>query len=627
MTVPDTIQGMLMARIDRLPEAAKRLLQTASILGREFSPRLLSAIWDGDETLQPLLLDLKHLEFLYEHRSGEESTYVFKHALTQEVAYDSLLTTRKQALHAMAGQTLESLYAGHLEEAYDRLAYHYARTDHAAKAVEYLRLSAERAARAYAHAEAAATLQDALVHAEQLAGQERDRCCLDLAIRQADSLFFLGRHQELVTLLQGQQARLERLDEPLLNGLYYLALGHAYSYLGERQLAIDSLQRALDEGTRCHDVVTMGRAHTLLTLEHSFAGRFQQGMYHGEQAVTLLEQTEDHAWLGLALYYHGEAYWWSGQLHHILESGNRLYTLGETVGDRRLQTNGLTASGIAYTALGECEAAIEVLEHACAISPDAFERSVTLGLLGYAYLEKGDHGKAIDTLQQAVEEAQQYRSPQVQSWFNTYLAEAYLLDAQVEKASDHARRAMTLAEDIEHPWGAALANRTLGRVAHRTGNLTEAEMHLQAALAQLATIQSRFEQALTLLDLGALAHTRGNRDTATTHLRTAPFSSAKAVCPMVQSSGAVACGDGSLHPRTRPACGSPRASVRRPTTFLRRCTTGLPKDLTRRICRMPKPCCKNSKGEPEPSWWSWCVRPTRNNVLSRTHLMPRLCSG
>jgi predicted ATPase len=91
IAVPDTIHGVLTARIDRLPEAHKRLLQTASVLGREFSSRLLEAIWDGTSALEPLLLDLKRLEFLFERTGAAESTYVFKHALTQEVAYSSLL--------------------------------------------------------------------------------------------------------------------------------------------------------------------------------------------------------------------------------------------------------------------------------------------------------------------------------------------------------------------------------------------------------------------------------------------------------------------------------------------------------------------------------------------------------
>jgi class 3 adenylate cyclase/DNA-binding winged helix-turn-helix (wHTH) protein len=103
VTVPDTIQGVLMARIDRLPEAAKQVLQTASVLGREVSGRLLQAIWEGPGGLEPHLQALQRLEFLYERTAGEEPVYVFKHALTQEVAYEGLLRARRQALHTAVG--------------------------------------------------------------------------------------------------------------------------------------------------------------------------------------------------------------------------------------------------------------------------------------------------------------------------------------------------------------------------------------------------------------------------------------------------------------------------------------------------------------------------------------------
>ena len=142
---PDTIQGVLSARIDRLPESHKRGLQTAAVLGREFSSRLLREIWDGSGSLDALLLDLQRMEFVFERTGAAEPVYVFKHALTQDVAYASLLTTRRQALHAAAGQALETLYAERLGDVYDRLAYHYARTDDAAQAVKYLTLVAERA--------------------------------------------------------------------------------------------------------------------------------------------------------------------------------------------------------------------------------------------------------------------------------------------------------------------------------------------------------------------------------------------------------------------------------------------------------------------------------------------------
>lgn len=126
VTVPDTVHGVLMARIDRLPDEAKRLLQTASILGREFSLRLLGALWEGG-AFEQHLLDLKRMEFLFERTlGGGEAVYVFTHALTQDVAYESLLQSRRRMLHAAAGGALETLYDGRLEEVYERLAHPYA---------------------------------------------------------------------------------------------------------------------------------------------------------------------------------------------------------------------------------------------------------------------------------------------------------------------------------------------------------------------------------------------------------------------------------------------------------------------------------------------------------------------
>jgi tetratricopeptide (TPR) repeat protein len=161
-TVPDTIQGVLSARIDRLPETHKRLLQTASVLGREFSPRLLGEVWDGSEALEALLVELKRLEFLFERTRTAESLYVFKHALTQEVAYDSLLMTRRQALHAMVGQALERLSHDGLAEHYEELAHHFLLGEVWEKAFAYLTMSGDKARQAYANQEAIAFYTQAL---------------------------------------------------------------------------------------------------------------------------------------------------------------------------------------------------------------------------------------------------------------------------------------------------------------------------------------------------------------------------------------------------------------------------------------------------------------------------------
>src|SRR5262249_3982578 len=147
VTVPDTIQEVLLARIERLPEELQRLLQTASVLGREVPVALLRAIWKERGALDPLLRELTRLEFLSKRSGDVDSTYMFTHALTQEVVYESLSPARRAALHAAAGTALETLYVTRLEEVTDRLAHHYSRTDQADKAVLYLARLAEKAAR------------------------------------------------------------------------------------------------------------------------------------------------------------------------------------------------------------------------------------------------------------------------------------------------------------------------------------------------------------------------------------------------------------------------------------------------------------------------------------------------
>lgn len=142
-------------------------------------------------------------------------------------------------------------------------------------------------------------------------------------------------------------------------------------------------------------------------------------------------------------------------------------------------------------------------------------------LWGHVYLEKGDIPKAIDTLEQAVEQAIQYRSRQVQSWFKTFLSEAYCADGQIEKAYDVARQALELAEDIKHPYGIGLAKRALGHITYASDNLAEAAASLREALTIFDAIQAQYYLARTHLDLTSLAHTQGNHDTATIHISAA----------------------------------------------------------------------------------------------------------
>jgi predicted ATPase len=137
--IPTTIQGILVARIDRLTADEKNLLQQLAVIGREFPLSLArQVVTQPEDELYRLLSSLQRKEFLYEQPAFPEVEYLFKHALTQEVAYNSVLQERRKALHERTAQAIEGLFHSKLEDHYSELAYHYGRSGNTQKAIDYL---------------------------------------------------------------------------------------------------------------------------------------------------------------------------------------------------------------------------------------------------------------------------------------------------------------------------------------------------------------------------------------------------------------------------------------------------------------------------------------------------------
>jgi predicted ATPase len=158
-----------MARVDSLPEGAKEVLQTGSAIEREFSYQLVRSVSElPEQELLSHLSILKDSELLFERGIYPQSTYIFKHALTQVVAYDSMLVRRRQELHRRIGQAIEKLYADRLVDQYEALAYHFAQGEEWAKALYYLCKAADKAAQTFANHEALALYDQAFEVAQHL---------------------------------------------------------------------------------------------------------------------------------------------------------------------------------------------------------------------------------------------------------------------------------------------------------------------------------------------------------------------------------------------------------------------------------------------------------------------------
>lgn len=405
LEIPETIAGVLMARLDRLPEFARRLLQIASTLGRTVSVPLARTLWDGPGAIEEALDVLERHEFLYAQVGTAEALYVFKHALTQEVTYNSLPQMRRQVFHTTIAQTLESLHAQRPDEALEQLAYHYGRSTEAAKAIAYLRQFGAKAARSFAHVEAITAYQQALQHVEGLPSRQQDRTRLSLLLDQTFSLAGLLRFRDIHALLVPQQEQLEQLQDPALMSPYYFRLGMTATYLGTYDQSRHYAQRAIEAAQQCHDTATLGMSYYLLGLTHTWSGKFREGLASSRQAVTYLTNTREQHWLGMAYWNVGSNAAFLGEFKTALEALAHTATLGASSEDLRLQHITAMYQGWVHSMQGEFEVGIAMCQHVLTREPDP---STGLGArlyLGIAYLEQGSTIQAIPLLEKVIQRA------------------------------------------------------------------------------------------------------------------------------------------------------------------------------------------------------------------------------
>ena len=295
LKLPATVQAILAARIDWLPAEEKELLQTLAVLGREFPFGLVRRVTlRPDDELERMLSGLQAGEFIYEQPAAGDVEYTFKHALTQEVAYNALLIERRKLLHERAGVALESMFADQLEDHLDELAHHYSRSDNAAKAVDFLGRAGLAAAQQAAHSEAIGCFTKALELLQQLPdGASRDCQELELQMALSESSFVaigLRAFEREPALVRARELS-ERLGDNVRLMEALLALAHLRFNQRDFGAARELAERVLIMSEEASAPVILAGTHSVLGLVRFATGDFAATVSIFERAVELFATT------------------------------------------------------------------------------------------------------------------------------------------------------------------------------------------------------------------------------------------------------------------------------------------------------------------------------------------------
>ncbi len=533
--MPRTVQAVLAARIDRLPPDEKRLLQTAAVIGKDVSFSLLHAIAEfPEDTLRLGLTHLQAAEFLYETSLFPELEYTFKHALTHEVAYGSVLHERRRVLHARIVEVIEQRDAGRLAEQVERLAHHALRGEVWEKVLLYGRQAGAKAVARSANREAVAYFEQALEALTHLPeSRERREEAIDLRFDLRPALVPVGEMRQLFEYMREAERLAEGLGDQGRLGWALSYMTRAFWEIGDQERALETGQRVFSLANRFGDFGLQIMVHYSLGRVHSTLGNYRQAVELQGKNVTLLTgdlSRERFGLTGLASVSSSvelsEALAELGEFAEGITYGEEAIRIAEVVDHPFSRVFAYLGIGDLYLYKGDLPKAISLLERGLALCETwniPLLAPPVASTLGAAFALSGRIAEALPLLEQAVERAPSGRLRVNLPRLTMQLGEGYLFAGRIEEAMIEARSALTLARDYKQRGLEAWALRLLGEIAAHRGppEVEQAESHYRQALALADELGMRPLLAHCHLGLGALYLKMARREQACAELSAA----------------------------------------------------------------------------------------------------------
>ena len=477
LDVPDTVQGVILARIDRLPPQPRGLLQKASVIGRTFLYRILAFVADGDGQLREPLTRLQQVELIQEKTRRPELEYIFKHTLTQEVAYGTLVQDTLKDTHARVAQAIESLFPDRLEEFYGLLAHHYTGAEARDKAIDYLIKAGDQARAGYANREAVEFYGRAQ---ELLEGSERDEDRRrDARLLEDWAEIHLLTHEidEAAALFEKAAAAWGSLEEHSLEVQAIFRIAWAHSQGSRWRESAEAARRGLEMAEASGaDAQVLAKGYIALSRPLYWGGLDQaQGRNYVEKALPLLEESDDaeglgdaHRMLGLMVFDRLE----KALTHHLRAAQE--HTRAGNLGFAAMDFNN---AGNVYYQQGRFDEALDATSKGLALAEKTGALNaygVLVGTLSEIHVMLGNLDQAQEYAQEALETALRIHDRQVEEFAEMELGWVAEARADWDEAVRHYTRGLELSQ-YTTPFYRGIVLNALARIHQYTGQLDRAQ--------------------------------------------------------------------------------------------------------------------------------------------------------
>lgn len=523
--LPDTVQAVIRARVDRLEPSAREVLRVASVVGREFGRGLLDEVLGHPSGLSLHLERLKAAGLVQQTRVTPQPAYRFKHAMTHEVVYDSLLEHQRRTLHGVTGRAIEQLFRERIEEQFGSLADHFSRAEEWRAAAHYGLETARRAASASQFAEALQILDRARAWLARLPEDAERRAQLtDVLLLQERLCETLGLRERQQQLIDEVIALLPPNDDSPRAAEAHLRQGDLFTLLGRFDRGATALETSLRLSRERGDAMGEGNALRSLGLLRWHEGRNEEALRYAEQATTLDRQRGDVDAIVRDLHNLGTILKGMKTFDRAIECLQEALDLCEQLGDPIKQVYSAHTLANVHRELGHIDVAQQYLRRADDISAARrmpVERSFMLMALAHIALQQGAPEEAIRLYREAVEMSRKARHAEGLAQALRMLGERLVELGSAAEGLPYLQESAGLFAQLHDANGQLEALEGMIRAGRQGAGRAETESWCTQALALAEALDDAPRQASLRNLLGILAWERGLFADALTHYEAA----------------------------------------------------------------------------------------------------------